>query len=897
MAAGTRRAWTALALGLALAAVPWACGDLVDPQHGLDYDVVLVAPDTVPMGAEVVARLQVTDPAGQSIRGLQVSWQVMRPYLARFTPFAPEAGADQRELRLLARGSGEAFVEATVEGTPGRGQKVALKSMWSVAQGVRIATAGPGPREVLLLLGQDSTVHAELRDIHGAYVAQAGEVEFIVEGSGLYYFPESPLGTVRVQAGSLGSGRIIATAPLCAGVCTDTVEVRVIQIPATLEIQELHPMSGFGNHVELMAFVTDTRGEWVYNPPVEWLLADAADTVVVTLEGNVATARGNGSATVVARLGELEDAATLEVWQAISRVELDGPEVRELAQGARDTVRVTAFDNGHFGQHLVVRPFEVTASSNNPSSVDVTVAGDIVELHAKAPGEAVVLVDVEGVTGLAQVRVNPVLTQLEVRLGRDTLHHVYATTTAEGWGLVGDEWIRVYPVFSSSDPAVAYVSAHGGVTATGPGSAWIRAQAGGQVDSALLAVHQIAASLAVRPAAALVALGGSIPFTAEAYDSAGFPIPSFEGTWESSDPGILDVDVHGVATAKALGPATVTAALGPYRAYGNGTVIRPVVDAALGSGHACLILEGGALHCLGDNQHGELGDGSTLNRAWPVASAAPLTFASVAAGFHFTCGITLDGGTYCWGLGQYGQLGQGTTHDSAAPVRVHGDPGFVQVVAAGSFACGWTADGTAYCWGQNDAGQLGLGHRNPVAVPSPVAGGHRFETIGAGIDGACAVTTDADAYCWGFLPGVGERLEPTRIAANKSFRAISGLGCAIAQDGTLHCRDGLAMAARPGAPRYRDIAGGVNFQCAEAVDGGVYCFGYNGNGQLGTGTHDYSDRPEPVRALVEKPATLVRAGWYAACSGNAGGGLTCWGRLDTWGSTLDTPYPTPLIHP
>jgi alpha-tubulin suppressor-like RCC1 family protein len=895
MAAGTRRVRTALAMGLALAAVPWACGDLVDPQHGLEYDVVLVAPDTVPMGAEVLARVQVTDRAGQSIRGLRVSWQVTRPHLARLTPFGPEAGADERELRLLARGSGEAFVEATVEGTPGRGQKVALASMWGVAQGVRIATAGTGPREILLLLGQDSTVHAELRDIHGQYVAQAGEVEFIVEGSGLYLFAESPVGTVRVNAGSLESGRIIATAPLCAGVCTDTVEVRVIQIPATLETQELHPMSGFGNRVELTALVTDTRGERVYDPPVEWLLADAADTAVVTLEGNVATARGNGSAAVVARLGELADTTTVQVWQAVSRVGVDGPEIRELGQGALDTVRVTAFDYGDPSPHVVVRPYQATASSSSPATVDVAPAGDGIELQAKTPGDAVIMIDVEGVMAQLLVRVNPVLTQLEVRLGRDTLHYVSARTTAEGWGLVGDQWIRVYPVFSSSDPTVAYVEADGVVTALGSGSAWIRAQAGGQVDSARLTVHQIAVSLAVRPASALVARDGSIPFTAEAYDSAGFPIPSFEGTWESSDPSILDIDAQGVATAKALGSVTVTAALGPYRAYANGTVIRPVVDAAIGSGHACFILEGGALHCLGDNDHGELGDGTTLARSAPVPAATPLAFAGVAAGYRFTCGITLGGDTYCWGMGQYGQLGQGTTDDSAVPVRVQGDPGFVQVVAAGSFACGRTAEGAAYCWGQNDAGQLGLGHRDPVAVPAPAAGGHRFETLAAGVDGACAVTTDGDAYCWGYLPDVGDRLEPTRITANTAFRAISGTGCAIAQDGTLHCRDGLTMAARPGAPLYRNIAGASNFHCAEAVDDGVYCFGYNGSGQLGTG--DYTHRPEPVRALVEQPATLVRTGWNAACAGNAGGGLTCWGRLDTSGWTLYTPYPTPLIHP
>ena len=77
------------------------------------------------------------------------------------------------------------------------------------------------------------------------------------------------------------------------------------------------------------------------------------------------------------------------------------------------------------------------------------------------------------------------------------------------------------------------------------------------------------------------------------------------------------------------------------------------------SGSACA-RSGGRVTCWGDNRWGELGDGTTTERAAPVAvERLKGDIEQIVAGQHHTCAI-VDGGARCWGHGSYGQLGDGT---------------------------------------------------------------------------------------------------------------------------------------------------------------------------------------------------------------------------------------------
>src|SRR5262249_53633031 len=56
--------------------------------------------------------------------------------------------------------------------------------------------------------------------------------------------------------------------------------------------------------------------------------------------------------------------------------------------------------------------------------------------------------------------------------------------------------------------------------------------------------------------------------------------------------------------------------------------------------HTCLLAEDGKVWCWGDNNFGELGDGSTTNRSNPVlVQGLPSPAIDVSAGYNKTCAI------------------------------------------------------------------------------------------------------------------------------------------------------------------------------------------------------------------------------------------------------------------
>src|SRR5438477_12030624 len=77
----------------------------------------------------------------------------------------------------------------------------------------------------------------------------------------------------------------------------------------------------------------------------------------------------------------------------------------------------------------------------------------------------------------------------------------------------------------------------------------------------------------------------------------------------------------------------------------------------------------GQVLAWGYNAQGELGDGTTSNRATPVNPSTPagVTFTAVAAGAHHSLAVTSIGGVMAWGYNVNGQLGDGTNAKRTAP--------------------------------------------------------------------------------------------------------------------------------------------------------------------------------------------------------------------------------------
>ena len=158
-----------------------------------------------------------------------------------------------------------------------------------------------------------------------------------------------------------------------------------------------------------------------------------------------------------------------------------------------------------------------------------------------------------------------------------------------------------------------------------------------------------------------------------------------------------------------------------------------IVRLAAGNSQSIALASDGTVYTWGWNQHGQLGNGTTMNSRIPVAvvtAGTPLAgkvVSQIAAGNAHALAMTDDGTMYTWGWNQHGQLGNNSTINSSLPVIVKttGTPlaGKVvsQIAAGNAHALAMTDDGTMYTWGWNQHGQLGNGTtgmdaKTPVAV-------------------------------------------------------------------------------------------------------------------------------------------------------------------------------------
>ena len=340
-------------------------------------------------------------------------------------------------------------------------------------------------------------------------------------------------------------------------------------------------------------------------------------------------------------------------------------------------------------------------------------------------------------------------------------------------------------------------------------------------------------------------------------------------------------------------------------------VSRTFTTISAGVGHSCATTPV-TTYCWGNNDSGQLGDGSAEIRTAPVPVALPpgVSFTAVSAGSHHTCGLTAAGAIYCWGLNDRGQLGDGTTAGKLVPTLVATPQGVsFSSVSSGSFhTCAVTSAGTAYCWGDNGYGQVGNGSINtyePVAVPVAAPAGVTFASVTAGFgDLTCGVTTTGAAYCWGRL-GYDDRGQPwpgatptvVELPAGVTFATVvtgAAHACGLTASGAAYCwgnndngrlgdgtityRPRPVLAAAPAGVTFASIMAGGHHTCGRTSGGTAYCWGRNDFGQLGNGAAPgNSTTPGPVSAPEGVSFAVLSAGWWHTCGLTAAGAAYCWG--------------------
>ena len=175
---------------------------------------------------------------------------------------------------------------------------------------------------------------------------------------------------------------------------------------------------------------------------------------------------------------------------------------------------------------------------------------------------------------------------------------------------------------------------------------------------------------------------------------------------------------------------------------------------------------------------------------------------------------------------------------------------FDTIALGSAHTCGLTSTGIAYCWGSNGNGQLGDGSTDNRLLPVAVSGGHTFSMIAAGAGHTCGLTSAGAAYCWG-------------------FNMFGQLGDSSAP---IH----LLPVAVSGGLTFSTIAAGAGHTCGVASGTfAAWCWGYNGNGQLGD--NSTTNRPVPVAVYGGLAFSTISAGYEHMCGLTSAGAAYCWG--------------------
>jgi alpha-tubulin suppressor-like RCC1 family protein len=275
--------------------------------------------------------------------------------------------------------------------------------------------------------------------------------------------------------------------------------------------------------------------------------------------------------------------------------------------------------------------------------------------------------------------------------------------------------------------------------------------------------------------------------------------------------------------------------------------------------HGCAIATDGGvqgkLFCWGKNDFGQLGNGSTVSAAgtvYPVSAgelfADNSSLFSVSAGKTHTCAVQYKSSdsssdAYCWGRNNSGQLGIGSTVDSQVPAGVSIIENIVQIAAGDGHTCALTDTKEIYCWGDNSVGQLGIGNINSSAVPVKISSGLSFVQISAGSNHNCALTHDSKVYCWGLGTsgqlGVG-KVTTTDQEAGEDCNTGTGVA------NITFCKQSPSVIEPAPAKTPVTVSAGDLHTCMMTIEGNVYCWGANSEGQLGTSNRAQVSSPTAV---------------------------------------------------
>jgi len=274
-----------------------------------------------------------------------------------------------------------------------------------------------------------------------------------------------------------------------------------------------------------------------------------------------------------------------------------------------------------------------------------------------------------------------------------------------------------------------------------------------------------------------------------------------------------------------------------------------VMAVAGGSNYSVALTAGGNVWAWGTNIFGQLGIGNTSQQLSPVLLTNLSGVTAIACGDYHSLALMSNGTVQAWGFNSSGQLGNNSTTSSTTNVLVTNLTSVIAIAGGGSHSLALLSNGTVWAWGYNGYGQLGNNSTTSSHMPVQVTNLTGVVAIAAGLNHSLALQSNGVVWAWGY-GGDGQLGDNSTTSSHVPVQVTNLTGVAA-------------------------IAAGLNHSLALLTNGTVQAWGLNSSGQLGDGTT--TERNTSVAVTNLSNVIALRAGGFGGVALESDGNVVVWG--------------------
>jgi len=166
--------------------------------------------------------------------------------------------------------------------------------------------------------------------------------------------------------------------------------------------------------------------------------------------------------------------------------------------------------------------------------------------------------------------------------------------------------------------------------------------------------------------------------------------------------------------------------------------------------HTIALKTDGTLWAWGDNEYGQLGDNTTVDKLTPTQIGTATNWQTIETGIYHSLALKTDGTLWFWGS-RFNIYGTSTQNNS--PTQIGTDTNWLKLAGGQHHCAAIKTNGTLWTWGENSTGQLGDGTTIYRTTPIQVGTATDWLDVSAGTRYTIASKNNLSLWSWGYNYG------------------------------------------------------------------------------------------------------------------------------------------------